>query len=85
MKKYFHKDSFCANYIAESASGHDVSMWTSSKLHFRIRTLCPMWRKTSMEQGQKQRNRKIIPVIPKRNNNSMDYDANHKGKKTTIL
>lgn len=44
-----------------------------------------MWRKTSMEQSQIQRNQKIIPVVPKRNNNSMDYDANHKGKKTGVL
>lgn len=44
-----------------------------------------MWRKTSVEQSQIQRNQKIIPVVPKRNNSSMDCDANHKGKKTDRL
>lgn len=84
MTKYFHKDSFSV-LTTYHVSGQDVSMWTSSKLHFRIRTLCPMWRKTSVEQSQIQRNQKIIPVVPKRNKNSMDYDANHKGKKTGVL
>lgn len=84
MRKYFHKDSI-SELTTYHASGHEISMWTSSKSHFRTRTLCPMCRKTSVEQSQIQRNQKIIPVVPKRNNSSMDCDANHKGKKTEGL
>lgn len=84
MKKYFHKDSISV-LTTYHASSHEVSMWTSNKSHFRTRTLCPMWRKTSVEQSQIQRNQKIIPVVPKRNNSSMDCDANHKGRKTDGL
>lgn len=42
-----------------------------------------MWIKTSVEQSKAKESIKI-PVVPKKNNR-IEYDNNHKGKKTGIL
>lgn len=73
----------CANYISESTSqpmkirhGHhennilEVGLWLPCG---------------DKHQCNKVKSKEIIPVAPKRNNNSVECDASHKGRDTLVL